>query len=189
MTITSVIKTYKSWLTICQQQKKNKKYLANIQIIIKDNIPHTPSKVGVLVRMIISHTPEEAMSVGLAKACVLRKKICSVQEKLSYLLKYKKCSIWMRIRQYYKNPLMDTGQDEQTIKPSRDQRQFQLVEGKNDSTAFLPLGPKLGGNSKKKEVNKNDSINKNCLTSRQEDYIYKKVELGSLINKTQWRKR
>ena len=48
---------------------------------------------------------------------------------------------------------------------------------------FLPLGSKLGGNSKKKEVNKNDSIDKNCLTSRQADYIYKKVELGSLINK------
>ena len=38
--------------------------------IIKDNIPHTPSKVGVLVRIIFSHTPEEAMSGGLAKACV-----------------------------------------------------------------------------------------------------------------------
>ena len=38
--------------------------------IIKDNIPHTPSKVGVLERRIFSHTPEEAMSVGLAKACV-----------------------------------------------------------------------------------------------------------------------
>ena len=34
----------------------------------------------------------------------------------------------------------------------------------------------------KKEVNKNDSIDKNCLTSRQADYIYKKEELGSLIN-------
>ena len=47
----------------------------------------------------------------------------------------------------------------------------------------MPLGPKLGGNSKKNEVNKNGSIDKNCLTSRQADYIYKKVELGSLINK------
>ena len=47
----------------------------------------------------------------------------------------------------------------------------------------MPLGPKLGGNSKKKEVNKNDSIDKNCLTARQADYIYKKVELQSLINK------
>ena len=68
-------------------------------------------------------------------------------------------------------------------KPSRDQRQFKLIEGKNDSTTFLPLGPQLGGNSKKTEVNKNDSIDKSCLSSRQVDNIYKKVELGSLINK------
>ena len=47
----------------------------------------------------------------------------------------------------------------------------------------MPLGLKLGGNSKKTEINKNNSIDKNCLTSRQADYIYKKVELGSLINK------
>ena len=33
------------------------------------------------------------------------------------------------------------------------------------------------------EINKNDSIGKNCLTSRQTDYIYRKVELGSLLNK------
>ena len=37
--------------------------------------------------------------------------------------------------------------------------------------------------TRKKEVNKNDSINKNYLTSKQADYIYRKVELGSLINK------
>ena len=57
------------------------------------------------------------------------------------------------------------------------------MEDKNDSTAILPLGPKLGGNSKKNEVNKNDSIDRNCLSSRQANYIYRKVELGSLINK------
>ena len=45
----------------------------NYITIIKDNIPHTPSKVGVFERWIFSHTPEEAMSVGLAKACVPRK--------------------------------------------------------------------------------------------------------------------
>ena len=38
--------------------------------IMKYNILHTPSKVGVLVSIIFSHTPEEAMSGGLAKACV-----------------------------------------------------------------------------------------------------------------------
>ena len=50
-------------------------------------------------------------------------------------------------------------------------------------TAFLPLGPKLGENNKNKEVNKNYRIDKNYLTSKQADYIYRKVELGSLINK------
>ena len=38
--------------------------------IIKNNIPHTPSKVGVSESITFSHTPDEAMSVGLAKACV-----------------------------------------------------------------------------------------------------------------------
>ena len=47
----------------------------------------------------------------------------------------------------------------------------------------MPLGLKLGGNSKKDKTIKNDAIGKNCLTSRQADYIYKKVELGSLIIK------
>ena len=70
MTITSVIKKH-TQVDLPPVNNKNKKYLANIQIIIKDNIPHTPSKVGVLESIIFSHTPEEAMSVGLAKACVL----------------------------------------------------------------------------------------------------------------------
>ena len=39
--------------------------------IVKDNIPHTASKVCVLESITFSHTPEEAMSVGLVKACVL----------------------------------------------------------------------------------------------------------------------
>ena len=47
----------------------------------------------------------------------------------------------------------------------------------------MPLSSKLGGTNKKKEINKNNSIDKNCLTSKQADYIYRKVELGSLINK------
>ena len=38
--------------------------------IAKNNIPHTPSKVDVLESITFSHTPEEAMSVGLVKACV-----------------------------------------------------------------------------------------------------------------------
>ena len=47
----------------------------------------------------------------------------------------------------------------------------------------MSLGSKLGRNNKKKEVNKNDSIDRNCLTSKQADYIYRREELGSLINK------
>ena len=37
--------------------------------------------------------------------------------------------------------------------------------------------------TRKREVNKNYSIDMNYLTSKQADYIYRKVELGSLINK------
>ena len=47
----------------------------------------------------------------------------------------------------------------------------------------MHLGSELGGNNKKKEVNKSDSIDRYCLTSKQADYIYRKVEVGSLINK------
>ena len=43
----------------------------------------TPSKPGVLVGKSFSHTPDDARSVGLAKACVLQK-IYSVLEKISY---------------------------------------------------------------------------------------------------------
>ena len=38
--------------------------------IIKNNIPQPPSKVGVWQSTTFSHTPEEDMSVELAKACV-----------------------------------------------------------------------------------------------------------------------
>ena len=38
--------------------------------IINMNILQTPSKVGVLQSITFSHTPDEAMFVGLAKACV-----------------------------------------------------------------------------------------------------------------------
>ena len=48
---------------------------------------------------------------------------------------------------------------------------------------FLPLGSNLGGNNKRREINKSDNISKEYLTMKQADYIYRKVELGSLINK------
>ena len=97
--------------------------------------------------------------------------------------RYNKCPIGQRSNTIT-NPT-DRHRSRQTDHyPSRDQRQFRLIQGKDDPTAFLPLGPKLGGNSKKSEVNKNVSIDKNCLTSRQADYIYKRIELGSSINKS-----
>ena len=34
-----------------------------------------------------------------------------------------------------------------------------------------------------KEINKSDNVGKECLTTKQADYIYRKVEIGSLINK------
>ena len=51
---------------------KNQTFGKKFKNVIKYNIPHTPSKVGVLVRIIFSHTPEEAMSDGLVKASVPR---------------------------------------------------------------------------------------------------------------------
>ena len=61
--------------------KKHSKLWLNIHFgqitklkIIYNNIPHTPSYVGVMVKIIFSLTLDEAMSVGLAKACALRKK-------------------------------------------------------------------------------------------------------------------
>ena len=47
--------------------------------IIYNNIPHTPSKVVVMIRKTFSLTLDEAMSVGLAKACALRKKSILLQ--------------------------------------------------------------------------------------------------------------
>ena len=47
----------------------------------------------------------------------------------------------------------------------------------------MPLGPNLGGNNKRKEINKDNDVGKEYLTMKQADYIYRKVELGSLINK------
>ena len=47
----------------------------------------------------------------------------------------------------------------------------------------MPLGPNLFGNNKRKEINKGDNVGEEYLTMKQVDYIYRKVELGSLINK------
>ena len=53
--------------------------------IIYNNIPHTPSNVGVVARKTFSFTPDEAMSVGLAKACVRRIKSILFIEKSNAL--------------------------------------------------------------------------------------------------------
>ena len=47
----------------------------------------------------------------------------------------------------------------------------------------MPLGPNLGGNNKRKEINKSDNVGKEYLTMKQTDYVYRKIQLGSLINK------
>ena len=73
-------------------------------------------------------------------------------------------------------PLMDVDQVGQTISPVE-------TRDKSGPTTFLPVGPNLGGNNKGREINKCDNISKEYLTMKQADYIYRKVELGSLINK------
>ena len=47
---------------------------------MKNIILQTPSKPGVLPRKTFSHTPDEARSVGLAKACVLQKNLFCYRE-------------------------------------------------------------------------------------------------------------
>ena len=47
----------------------------------------------------------------------------------------------------------------------------------------MPLGPKLGGENIDRKINNGESVNKEYLTTKQANYVYRKVELGSLINK------
>ena len=57
--------------------------------IIKNIIQQTPSKVCVLLRKTFFHTPDEARSVGLVKACVLSKSLFCYREisfNISFLL-------------------------------------------------------------------------------------------------------
>ena len=63
---------------VCLWKMKTK--IISTIIIIKNNIPHTPSKSGVLVSIIFSHTPDEAMSDGLAKACVPKNNLFCYRE-------------------------------------------------------------------------------------------------------------
>ena len=47
----------------------------------------------------------------------------------------------------------------------------------------MPFSQKIGGNDGKVGNNNNSTGSVKCLTPKQTKYIYKKVELGSLINK------
>ena len=72
--------------------------------------------------------------------------------------------------------LMDID-DKEMISPIESGDGFKLVKGRNDPTTFLPIRQSLGRN--KSTIPRN----RDCLTSRQTNFRYKKVELGSLINK------
>ena len=63
------------------------------------------------------------------------------------------------------------------MKTNREWGQFKLVKGRNGPTIFLPISQDLGRS--KKAI----PWCRDCLMPRQTNFIYKKVELGSLINK------
>ena len=74
MTITSVTTNINklAYHVSTTKMVKTRTFGKHIQTnIVKDNIPHTASKVCILESITFSYTPEEAMSVGLVKACVL----------------------------------------------------------------------------------------------------------------------
>ena len=56
-------------------------------------------------------------------------------------------------------------------------RSFKLITGRNSPTAFLPLSPKIG-----RQVNNNRPDIGQYLTREQANYVYKKTELGEVIN-------
>ena len=72
--------------------------------------------------------------------------------------------------------LMDIN-DEEMITPTENKDSLKLVKGRDGSTAFLPISQGLGG-SKSAILRYRD-----CLMPRKTNFIYKKIELGSLINK------
>ena len=62
-----------------------------------------------------------------------------------------------------------------------------LMEGKNGPTTFLPVRSKLGGEVKEKKNSKGENREKGYLTAKQTNYVYRKVELGNLMNKNTMR--
>ena len=72
--------------------------------------------------------------------------------------------------------LMDID-NEEMITPTEREGWSKLVKGRNGPATFLPISQGLGG-SKSPIPRCRD-----CLMLRQTNYLYEKVELGSLINK------
>ena len=68
-------------------------------------------------------------------------------------------------------PMMDTDVTEETRAPIETRDNLILVKGKDDPTTILPFSQKLGGDSKKMEVNRKDSLGKSCLTPMQTEYL------------------
>ena len=54
---------------------------------------------------------------------------------------------------------------------------FKLVKGKEGTTSFLPIDSKPGG--KVSYIKNNEAM---CLSEKQTNYIYKKIEEGKIIN-------
>ena len=54
---------------------------------------------------------------------------------------------------------------------------FKLIKGRNGPTTFLPLSPKIGG-----QVNNNRPNVGQYLTREQANFVYRKTELGEMIN-------
>ena len=72
---------------------------------MKNNFLQTPSKSGVMLRKTFSHTPDEAKSVGLVKACVFQK-IYSVIEKLDPRMTFTPIVIFGQVSCHMDLPLL-----------------------------------------------------------------------------------
>ena len=66
----NLAKTHTNNITYWQICQHLAKIIPTKISIVEINIPHAPTEVGILESIILSHTSDEAMSVGLAKACV-----------------------------------------------------------------------------------------------------------------------
>ena len=54
---------------------------------------------------------------------------------------------------------------------------FKLITGRNGSTTFFALSPKIGG-----QINNNRPNVGQYLTREQANYVYKRIELGEVIH-------